>query len=245
MAQNPIVFRYINCPGAVIAPGERRHGKHALEVSDMNGFVSHTAGQILHQSVTIGRRDASRYNRGWMLLVSEVTRRVEAFATESDGEALKSKDLVLALLGWSPEPFSRETFTPGHVTCTGLVLSPDRDQILLVHHRRLDRWLLPGGHCEIDDSTVASVAQREVIEETGAVLVENAAPLVGIDVHPIPAKHREPLHLHHDLIFAFRARSLVTQCSEESRAVRWCPLTDFDRYELPAPIRRAAARALR
>ena len=69
----------------------------------MNGFVSHTAGQFY-----IGRRHrASRYNRGWMLLVSEVTRRIEAFEAESDGEALKSKDLVLALLGWSPEPFSR------------------------------------------------------------------------------------------------------------------------------------------
>jgi 8-oxo-dGTP pyrophosphatase MutT (NUDIX family) len=206
----------------------------------MNGFVSHTAGQFY-----IGRRRVvSRYNRLWMLLVSEVTRRVEAFEAQSDGEALKSKDLVLALLGWSPEPFSRDTFTPGHVTCTGLVLSPNKDQILLVHHRRLDRWLLPGGHCESDDLTIASVAQREVLEETGAVLVDKAAPLVGIDVHPIPAKHREPLHLHHDLIFAFQAQNLATECSEESRAVRWCPLADFDHYELPAPIRRAALRAL-
>ncbi len=241
MSQNPIVFRYIDSALAIVLTGEGRHRKYAVEISNMNGFVSHTAGQFY-----IDRRQrASRYNRGWMLLVSEVTRRVQAFEAESDGEALKSKDLVLALLGWSPEPFSRETYTPGHVTCTGLVLSPDRNQILLVHHRRLNRWLLPGGHCESDDSTIASVAQREVKEETGAVLLENAAPLVGIDVHPIPAKHREPLHLHHDLIFAFQAKSLSTQCSPESRDVRWCPLTDFDRYELPAPIRRAAGRALR
>ena len=180
-----------------------------------------------------------------MLIASEVTSRIESFAIESDGEALKSKDLTLALLAWSPEPFSRETFTPGHVTCTGLVLSPDKSQILLVHHRRLNRWLLPGGHCEAGDPTIDSVAEREVIEETCATLSGNASPLVGIDVHPIPGNHREPLHLHHDLIFAFQATRLETQCSAESRAVAWCAFAEFDRYDLPGPIRRAAERAAR
>jgi hypothetical protein len=106
-----------------------------------------------------------------MLTAIEVARRIEAFATGTDGEALKSKELTLALLAWSPEPFSRDTFTPGHVTCTGLVLSPDKSKILLVHHRRLDRWLLPGGHCESGDPGVESVAEREVIEETGAAFI--------------------------------------------------------------------------
>jgi 8-oxo-dGTP pyrophosphatase MutT (NUDIX family) len=180
-----------------------------------------------------------------MLSATEVARRIEAFAIGTDGEALKSKELTLALLAWSPEPFSRDTFTPGHVTCTGLVLSPDKSKILLVHHRRLDRWLLPGGHCESTDPEVESVAEREVIEETGADLVRKAAPLVGIDVHPIPGNHREPLHLHHDLIFSFQANRLETQCSSESRAVTWCDFADFDRYQLPDPIRRAAIRAAR
>ena len=55
------------------------------------------------------------------------------------------------LLECSPEPFSRDQFVPGHITCTGLVIAPDRDGILLIHHRRLDRWLLPGGHVEAAD----------------------------------------------------------------------------------------------
>jgi 8-oxo-dGTP pyrophosphatase MutT (NUDIX family) len=180
-----------------------------------------------------------------MLTVSEVAARVEGFAPETDGEALKSRDLILALLAWSPEPFSRATYTPGHVTCTGLVLSPDQSKILLVHHRRLDRWLLPGGHCESDDLTIEDVAKREVIEETGADLIRETAPLVGIDVHPIPGNHREPLHLHHDLILAFQSESLETECSAESRAVAWCAFSEFARYDLPGPIRRAAARAVR
>ena len=92
---------------------------------------------------------------------------VRHFEVSSDGESLKSRDLVLMLLECSPDPFSREQFTPGHVTCTGLVLAPDGERLLLVHHRRLDRWLLPGGHVEPDDAAIWHAARREVTEETG------------------------------------------------------------------------------
>lgn len=169
---------------------------------------------------------------------------VTAFSPGRDGEAVKSQDLTLSLLEWSPAPFSRKVFTPGHVTCTGVVLSPKLKKVLLVHHRRLERWLLPGGHCEPQDPTIAGVAEREVLEETGADLESDIAPLVGIDVHPIPSNSREPLHLHHDLIFAFVAKSSRTECSFESREVAWCGFDDFDSYQLPGPIRRAAERAL-
>lgn len=179
-----------------------------------------------------------------VLKAADVTRLLERFSPGRDGEAMKSRDLTLALLGWSPDPFSRRIFTPGHVTCTGVVLSPKRRRVLVVHHNRLDRWLLPGGHCESADRNISAVAEREVIEETGAVLNVGEAPLVGVDVHPIPANHKEPMHLHHDLIFGFVAKSSKTECSMESRAVAWCEPTEYDSYNLPHPIRKAVARAL-
>ncbi|HYP06763.1 MAG TPA: NUDIX domain-containing protein [Bryobacteraceae bacterium] len=184
------------------------------------------------------------YNPGRVLKAADVIRLLERFHPGRDGEALKSRDLTLALLAWSPNPFSRKIYTPGHVTCTGVVLSPKRKRVLVVHHNRLDRWLLPGGHCERSDPSIASVAQREVIEETGAILTDRDAPLVGVDVHPIPANHKEPMHLHHDLIFAFHAKSTKTECSLESRAVTWCDRTEYDAYDLPGPIRKAVERAL-
>jgi 8-oxo-dGTP pyrophosphatase MutT (NUDIX family) len=179
-----------------------------------------------------------------LLVTGDVVRLLDRFCPGKDGEARKSQELTRALLDWSPDPFSRKIFNPGHVTCTGVVLSPKRKRVLLVHHNRLDRWLLPGGHCESQDETIAAVAAREVLEETGVILAAGAAPLVGIDVHPIPANSREPLHLHHDLIFAFQAKSSSTECSAESREVAWCELEQFDRYNLPLPIRRATLRAL-
>jgi 8-oxo-dGTP pyrophosphatase MutT (NUDIX family) len=115
---------------------------------------------------------------------------------------------------------------------------------LLVHHRRLNRWLLPGGHVEPEDKAIWQTAQREVIEETGATLMSYPGLLVGVDVHPIPGRGSEPLHLHHDLIFGFQAASATLVPSVEVREVVWCPVTAFDRYHLPGSIRRSVLRAL-
>jgi 8-oxo-dGTP pyrophosphatase MutT (NUDIX family) len=162
-----------------------------------------------------------------------------------DGEAEKSLELMRSLAAHSPNPFTRSEYNPGHFTCTGLVLNPEQKAVLLVHHARLERWLLPGGHIEDEDSSLPDAAAREVLEETGVPVVAGEARLVNVDVHPIPPKKDEPLHLHHDLIFAFGARSTETECSEESRAVTWCGLDEMDRYDLPLPIRRALQAAMR
>jgi 8-oxo-dGTP pyrophosphatase MutT (NUDIX family) len=168
-----------------------------------------------------------------------------SFHDPADGQALKSLELILLLLECSQEPFSRSQFAPGHITCTGLVLAPDGARLLLVHHRRLNRWLLPGGHVEPQDSDIWDAARREVIEETGAQLLPDAAPpLAGMDVHGIPSNSREPYHLHHDLLFAFRAASGDVLASPESRDVAWSTPAEFDRYDLPGNVRRAYRRIL-
>jgi 8-oxo-dGTP pyrophosphatase MutT (NUDIX family) len=168
---------------------------------------------------------------------------VESAKLDSDGEAIKSRELILLLLAESSDPFSRHQFTPGRVTCTGLVRSPDRGRVLFVHHRRLDRWLLPGGHVEPGDAEIWDAARREVVEETGADLVPDPLPpLISVDVHGIPPKRHEPYHLHHDLIFLFDARSETAAVSEESRAVAWCAPDSLDRYDVPSNVRRAVAR---
>jgi 8-oxo-dGTP pyrophosphatase MutT (NUDIX family) len=168
------------------------------------------------------------------------------FNPESDGEAAKSKELVLALLASSAAPFSRRQYNPGHITCSGLVLNPAQDGILLVLHRRLQRWLLPGGHVEPEDPAIGDAARREVVEETGAILRADSSPLLaGVDVHGIPPRSDEPFHLHHDLIFRFQAESEGFLPSAEVREVAWCGTPEFDRYQLPGSIRRSFARAVR
>jgi 8-oxo-dGTP pyrophosphatase MutT (NUDIX family) len=98
---------------------------------------------------------------------------------------------------------------------------------------------------EPDDPEIWDAARRETIEETGAELLPDPAPvLAGMDVHGIPPKRGEPYHLHHDLIFAFRAAGEEVRVSPESRAVIWCPPSDFDHFLLPDSLRRAYRRIL-
>jgi 8-oxo-dGTP pyrophosphatase MutT (NUDIX family) len=180
-----------------------------------------------------------------MIEAESVAALLRQFDPNGDGEAAKSKELVLALLACSAEPFSGRQFNPGHITCTGLVLSPGRDRILLVLHRRLRGWLLPGGHVEPNDPFIGDAGRREVVEETGAIMCAEPAPLlVGVDVHGIPPRHDEPFHLHHDLTFRLQAASDVFEVSEEVREVTWCSVAEFDRYQLPGSLRRGYARAV-
>jgi len=178
-----------------------------------------------------------------MIDPQKVAALVRGFADDGDGEARKSCDLTAMLLACSAAPFSRHQFTPGHVTATGLVLAPDGERVLLVHHARLDRWLAPGGHMEAEDAEIWDGARREVIEETGVCLAEDGVPLLaGADVHGIPAKGHEPYHLHHDLLFAFRASADAFRLSDESVAIVWCGPAEFERYSVPANLCRAYRR---
>jgi 8-oxo-dGTP pyrophosphatase MutT (NUDIX family) len=174
----------------------------------------------------------------------QIARLVASFH-DAGAAAEKSQELVLQLLEHTPAPFSRAQFIPGHITCTGLVLHPRRDAFLLVEHQRLKRWLLPGGHVEADDDEIWDTARREVIEETGVALAHLPAPeLVGIDVHGIPPSRREPFHLHHDLIFGFRAESEAFAITDEVRAAEWCAVGDWTPHDIPTSIRLSVLRAL-
>ena len=100
------------------------------------------------------------------------------------------------------DPFRRAD-PEGHVTASAVVAHTSGDRFLLVFHRKLDRWLQPGGHLEDGDASVFDAAMREAREETGVESL--AAPLgpaiLDLDVHPIPAFGAEPAHVHYDVRF--------------------------------------------
>ena len=164
-----------------------------------------------------------------------------------DERAAHSLARTLALLGGSPQPFSRRSFDPGHLTASGVVLSADGRGVLLIFHRRLQRWLQPGGHVEPEDTDLAAAAEREVREETGVALDAALPPaVVGVDVHEIPPREPdEPAHLHHDVVFRFRALPGAEPDPEYGRDVVWCGTDELDRYEVDEPLKRSVMRALR
>jgi 8-oxo-dGTP pyrophosphatase MutT (NUDIX family) len=169
---------------------------------------------------------------------------VGSFDPGADGMARKSKDLVTDLLRHSQTPFARDQFQPGHVTCTALVRHPRETRYLFMLHHRLHRWLLPGGHVEKSDKSLADAAAREAREETEVAIDTGIASfLAGIDVHGIPPKRDEPFHLHHDLIWCFRAASDEIAVTEEAPSVLWAGPEDWDRLNVAESIRQSILRA--
>ncbi len=142
----------------------------------------------------------------------------------------------LALLRWQigeRHILDRRETMPGHATTSAFVLSPDHQQILLIDHVVIGRWLQPGGHYEPAASFWQS-ALREAVEETG---VTGPIPHpwhhggdlpFAIDSHEVPGNPRrsEPPHIHHDLQYLFiadPALPLIAQ-EEEVHAAAWKPV---------------------
>lgn len=169
---------------------------------------------------------------------------VSDFDPAEDGLAAKSQDLVSLLLSHTAQPLSANQFSPGHITCTALVLHPREPRVLVIHHHRLLRWLLPGGHVEESDASLDAAAAREAIEETRVQLDSKHAPfLAGIDVHGIPGGKAKPFHLHHDLIWCFRAISDDFEITAEAPQVMWASESAWAHLDLTPSIRNSIRRA--
>ncbi len=119
------------------------------------------------------------------------------------------------------------TLAIGHITGSAWIVSADGSEILLTHHRKLDRWLQLGGHADGDPDVVA-VALREAREESGLEDFELLGHgIFDLDIHPIPARKNEPEHLHYDVRYIFRAAGDTRfTVSEESHDLRWVPVDE-------------------
>lgn len=131
------------------------------------------------------------------------------------------RDQFLNLLKTEPDCFLR-TLAHGHITGSALIISPDKKQVLLLHHRKLDRWLQPGGHADGDEN-VARVAEKEAREETGLRNIKLASEeILDLDIHRIPARGTDPEHLHYDVRFLFVADpDEPLQQNRESKELAW------------------------
>ena len=116
----------------------------------------------------------------------------------------------------------------GHLTGSAWLVSADGRRALLMHHRKLDRWLQPGGHAD-GDFDLAGVALREAEEETGlAGLVLAEGGIFDLDRHEIPARGAEPAHWHYDLRFVVRAAGGEDfRQNAESLALAWFDINEL------------------
>ncbi len=69
--------------------------------------------------------------------LNELLSRYRAKDEREDEYLLNMKRLILG----SAAPFSRIQFEPGHFTASAFVLSPDQQNLLMIFHSKLQRWL--------------------------------------------------------------------------------------------------------
>ena len=109
----------------------------------------------------------------------------------------------------------------GHITGSAWLLDSSGERALLTHHRKLGRWLQPGGHAD-GEADIANVALREAMEESG--INDISAPsdqIFDVDIHEIPERGKEPAHFHYDCRFLLQATHDDYVVSEESYDLRW------------------------
>lgn len=126
-----------------------------------------------------------------------------------------------AFIDFHPDCFQRSCRV-GHITGSAWIVNRAGDRVLLTHHRKLARWLQPGGHCDGDPDTL-KVALREAREESGIEVRALDEAIFDLDVHLIPAREDEPAHYHYDVRFLVQAKEDGFRVSEESRALAWVP----------------------
>ena len=163
-------------------------------------------------------------------LYGDVSARLSAFQPPDAAQAAQ-RERTLEFLSAHPRAVDG-TYSPGHVTATGLVLSADRREVLLTLHARIGRWLELGGHLEETDAGLADAALREAEEEGGIDGLTIAADLFAVVVHENLPCRRAPGTDHYDLYFRLfappRRRPVI---SDES-----LDLAFFDVTRLPEPL---------
>ncbi len=137
----------------------------------------------------------------------------------------------------------------GHVTGSAWVVSSDGSSSLLLHHRKLGKWLQPGGHVDGEPEVYRSVL-REVQEETGLWdLRFEVDPAGGIrpfdlDIHTIPAIDGEPRHNHYDIRFLLvAADGQALSPNDESLDLRWCTWDEIEGLTREESVLRMARKA--
>jgi 8-oxo-dGTP pyrophosphatase MutT (NUDIX family) len=142
-----------------------------------------------------------------------------------------SRERMLAFIDAHSDALERAC-VPGHLTGSAAVVEAGHRRALLVLHRKLNRWLQPGGHAD-GDGDLAGVALREATEETGIIGLTVASPAVDLDVHEIPAIGGDPPHLHLDMRFVVIApQHALAVPNHESIALRWVSLSELDDPDL-------------
>lgn len=122
----------------------------------------------------------------------------------------------------------------GQLTGSAWIVNKEHTKVLLIHHKKLNKWLQIGGHIEDTDQNIEETVLREIEEESGisnVKLLSSSSNLIyDIDIHTIPQKNDIAEHLHFDirmLVEADENEALIPQ-NEEILAIKWYALNEIE-----------------
>ena len=166
--------------------------------------------------------------------------------TASSPEEADALERIRRFLAAPADPFARDN-PEGHITGSAVVARPDGSAFLLVHHRKLRRWLQPGGHTEESDASAFETALREACEETGirSFDASRSGSILDVDVHAIPAHGADPAHFHHDIRYLLTSDETLHSDNAEdpARPMRWMTLEEARSRGADASLLRALEKA--
>ncbi len=130
----------------------------------------------------------------------------------------------------NPHCFER-SLEIGHVTGSAWVVNRAGTHTLLTHHKKLNKWLQPGGHAD-GNPNVLEVALQEAQEETGIANFKTLSEgIFDLDIHLIPARKNVPAHSHYDSRFVLQTVDLEEyQVSDESHDLAWIEIKKLEEF---------------
>lgn len=141
----------------------------------------------------------------------------------------------------NPQSSARMAHIHEKIDFTVAIFVVHHERVLLVHHRRLRKWLPLGGHIELDENP-EQAALREAKEESGleVELLGERPPTTEpgtraliaprfLDIHRITETHE-----HIGMIYWARpSNGTLTLAAEEHLDIRWCTASDLDTLRPP------------
>jgi 8-oxo-dGTP pyrophosphatase MutT (NUDIX family) len=163
-----------------------------------------------------------------MISVKDCLLLIQSYKPLNSVEEAYKNDAILFLLSNSNPLNSFNGI--GHITCSAWIVNKTRSKALLLKHRKLNKWIQPGGHISYTDSSLINAAYREAKEETGLTSIEMIfGDIFDIDVHKIIQNNEFPEHTHYDIRFLFQAddNEFVKLNEEESFESLWICINDL------------------
>lgn len=170
-----------------------------------------------------------------------VVSRAQVAAADVAPDAEAAREQVLRFIDAHGDSLHRSC-APGHLTGSALVVDTE-GRVVILHHRKLDIWVQPGGHAD-GVADLAAVALAEASEETGIEGLVVLEPAVDIDIHEVRPPGEQP-HLHHDVRFVVLApEGAELAGNHESKDIRWLSPGDLDTVPVDDSVRRLVGHGL-